>query len=886
MSQNQKIRLTINGQSVTAPAGTVIVAAAEAAGIEIPVFCYHPKLDPVGMCRVCLVEIGTPRRKKEGQLEVDEQGKPIMAMNPKLQTACTTPVSEGMVVITDSPLANSGQSAIIEFLLTSHPLDCPVCDKGGECPLQELTLKFGPGKSRFLINEKFHFEKPVPIGPLITLDRERCILCARCIRFQDEIAYQSVLGFMNRGRGMEVVSFSDPPFNSKFSGNTIDICPVGALTSQDFRFQARVWELNNVPSICPHCPVGCNLTLGTRLGKIRRIIPRENEPVNEIWLCDKGRFAHHFLTSEKRLTVPLIRQNGKLVEATWDEAIKTVARKFAEIKTKKGPQSLAGIGSVRTTNEENYLFQKFGRVVLGTNNLDHRLEVGEDLGEAEAWALPTGTIQEVERAGAILVIGCDPSEEVPILELRVKKAMRRGAALVVASPYKIELAGLATEWLWHRPGSESVLLAGILNIMQGEGLLSPEAQNRSGLEELVKSLQPYYVDHIARITGIPEEGLRRVARTLVESQGLVIIYGQQVPRRRAVVTALGDLALLKPETYLLPVARGANAQGAMDMGVLPNSLGQERLDGTEVGERLAGLWSAKLPEEPGLDTPGIIAAAGVGKISGLYVMGADILAHYPQRKLAEEALEKVEFLVVQDLFLTATAEKADVVLPTAGFAEKEGTFTNLERRVQKLQPGVPAPEGIKADWEIVQALAQAIGQKWNYSSTREIMAEVAKAVPIYGGIDYARLEGEGILWPCPSPQHPGTKQLSLSGNFLPIPGMPEESKVDAEYPFSLLLAPRLFDGGTMVQETSLLQPFIPRPAVALSPSDASRIGVVPGEKVLMISPQGQVELSVRLEEVAESSLVLYRNLPGPPANLLTQLGNGVTPVRIEKIAQG
>ncbi|MBI2845028.1 MAG: molybdopterin-dependent oxidoreductase, partial [Chloroflexi bacterium] len=713
-----------------------------------------------------------------------------------------------------------------------------------------------------------------------------CILCARCIRFQDEIAYQSVLGFMNRGRGMEVVSFSEPAFNSKFSGNTIDICPVGALTSSDFRFQARVWEVSNVPNICPHCPVGCNLTLGTRLGKIRRIIPRENEAVNEIWLCDKGRFAHHYLVSEKRLTTPLIRRNGKLQEASWDEAIKTVARKLGEIKTKKGGSALAGIGSVRTTNEENYLFQKFMRLALESNNIDHRLETIDDLGEVEAWSLPTGSIRDVERAGAILVIGCDPSEEVPILELRIKKGVRRGVTLLVASPYKIELASMAKEWLKHRPGSEVALLTGLLNIMLSEKLLGEGVENYSGFGELDKSLQAYPSEEVTRLTGISEEILRGVAQTLAKSSSLVVIYGERVPHRRAVVTVLANLSLLKPDTYLLPVARGANAQGAKDMGVLPHQLGQERIDSHEVKERLSGLWSASLPSEPGLNTGGILKAATAGHISGLYVMGADLLANYPERKLAEEALDKLEFLVVQDLFLTETAKKADVVLPAMGFAEKEGTFTNLERRVQRLRGGVPAPEGTRSDWQIIQALAQAMGQNWNYSTAQEIMTEIAKAIPIYGGIDYSRLEGEGIQWPCPSPEHTGTEHLSLSGSLQPIPEMPEGvEEEEPKYPFSLLLAPRLFDGGTMVQETSLLTPFFAQPSIGLHPEDASRLGIEAGEKVLVISSQGQVELAVRLEEVAEKSVLLYRNLRGSPANLLTQTTDGLNRVQVQKNGQ-
>ncbi|RMD83000.1 MAG: NADH dehydrogenase (quinone) subunit G, partial [Chloroflexi bacterium] len=320
------VTLTIDGVQVTVPAGTNIVDAARQAGIAIPVFCYHPRLKPVGMCRMCLVQVGTPKIDPATRQPVlDANGQPVIAMMPKLQTACTTPVSPGMVVKTTTEEVKFAQRGILEFLLTSHPLDCPVCDKGGECPLQNLTMGWGPAVSRFDYNDKVHFEKPVKLGDLIYLDRERCILCARCVRFQDEIADDPVLGFDNRGRNWMIISKSDPPFNSKFSGNTTDICPVGALTSSDFRFKARVWELQSKPVICTLCPVGCNLTFDMRHDRLMRVMPRENAAVNDIWICDKGRYGHRFIESPDRLTTPLVRRDGKLVPVSWDEALEVVA---------------------------------------------------------------------------------------------------------------------------------------------------------------------------------------------------------------------------------------------------------------------------------------------------------------------------------------------------------------------------------------------------------------------------------------------------------------------------------------------------------------------------------------------------------------------------------
>ncbi len=331
------VKLTIDSVDVSVPKGTLIVDAAKRIRNDIPVFCYHPKLKPVGMCRMCLVEVGRPQRDRAtGQILLDDQNRPKIGFGPKLETACTTPVEEGMVVIGANQKVTEARDDIIEFLLTSHPLDCPICDKGGECPLQNLTLRHGPGVSRFLFSEKQKLDKHVPLGQpddaLIFLDRERCIQCARCTRFQDEVADDHVLGFYERGRKLEIVSFSDPGFDSKWSGNTTDICPVGALTTADFRFGARPWELSAAASVCPHCPVGCNLTFNTRREAasggqhvIKRVMPRQNEAVNEIWICDKGRFGHHFVASPDRLRTPLVRKEGALKEATWDEALALVS---------------------------------------------------------------------------------------------------------------------------------------------------------------------------------------------------------------------------------------------------------------------------------------------------------------------------------------------------------------------------------------------------------------------------------------------------------------------------------------------------------------------------------------------------------------------------------
>src|SRR5690554_4008945 len=351
----KQVTLTIDGIEVTVPEGTLVVNAAKKAGIDIPVFCYHPKMEPVGMCRMCLVEIGRPMRDRvTGELVLNDDGTPKISFGPKLETACTTPVSEGMVVLGTTEKVKLGREDIIEFLLTSHPLDCPVCDKGGECPLQNLTMGFGPGVSRFIWEEKMRLAKHYPLGNLIVLDRERCIQCGRCVRFQDEIVDDPVIGFSKRGRALQIITFSEPGFDSYFSGNTTDICPVGALTSTDFRFKARPWELKTAASICNQCPVGCNTSIDVRREAaaggewvVKRIMPRQNEKVNEIWICDKGRYGYHFAERDHRLTQPLIRRNGELTPATMEEALDLVAERF-----RAAGSDLLTIAGGRLTNED------------------------------------------------------------------------------------------------------------------------------------------------------------------------------------------------------------------------------------------------------------------------------------------------------------------------------------------------------------------------------------------------------------------------------------------------------------------------------------------------------------------------------------------------------
>ncbi len=911
------ITLTIDGQTVTVPQGTGAVEAARAAGIEVPIFCHHPKLPPVGMCRMCLVEVGTPKMDPATKQPVlAEDGTPVIAMMPRLQTACTTPVSNGMVIKTNTAEVEFARRGVLEMLLSSHPLDCPVCIKGGECPLQNLTMGYGPGVSRFDYADKVHFEKPIPLGPLIDLDRERCILCARCVRFEDELAGNSVLGFANRGRAWMIQSKSNPPFNSKFSGNTVDICPVGALMSHDFRFAGRVWEVKPVPSICPHCSVGCNITLDMRYRDIKRIQPRENEAVNEIWLCDRGRYGHHFVDSAKRLTKPLVRRGGALVETTWSEAIEEIAQRLTGIKQGYQAGVIGGLALGRLANEDLFLFQKLMRDVLGTPNLDSRRGAPDDTAHDDlAAVLGVGSGTDLSLLGkgtAALVIGADPEEEAPVYVLRLRGIKRRGGELIVANGRPTKLDAAATAKARYRYGSEALFVLGVLSAVL-EGNATPAASRVKNLAQLRQTLQPFDVATVAAQTGVSAETIRAVAKSVSAAENLIVVYGREAFAAGApLAQAIGNLLLLtghagKANSGALPLLRYNNSRGALDMGVRPDK-----------GPGYAAL------AKTGMTAGEMLAGAATGKLRALYVVGSDPAAANPQ---AAAALKKLDLLIVQDLFLTATAAQADFVLPASSFAERDGTYTNAERRVQRFRQARDNVGESRADWQIFAALGRAImslvpaptvavgkagkaqaksvavaaaaPQPWRYRSTDDINAEITTAVPGYAGLTYSKLRSTGGVWgrqPTHDPVfYDGTSYTNTEGYGAQWPTLAEQSAAPLDLALTpppsaavganeltLVAVPRLYNDGTLMQPSELLRFWVAQPYVGLSQEDATRLGLVSGDSVRLTSRAGTLELQAKVDAAATRGIALVPDLSELP---LAQLQTGaVTAVTIEKVA--
>jgi len=833
------VTLTVDDHEATVPEGTTVLEAARSIGIEIPSLCYYEKLAPFGGCRICLVEI----EKIRG-----------------LQTACTTVVRPEMVVRTASPEVLKTRKAILEFLLTNHPLDCPVCDKGGECDLQDFVFKWGPTESRY-IEEKRHKRKAYALSPLIVKDEERCVLCRRCVRYLEEWADDLQLDYFERGRLTRVDTFPGQAFDSVFSGNTIDICPVGALTSCVFRFRARSWELEEVPSICAYCGLGCNITLDVKTNQLRRISARGNPAVNDGWLCDKGRFAHQYMDSPERITQPLVRKNGELRPASWDEALNLVSQRLGEIRQESGPHSVGGVGSATVTNEAAYLFQKFMRTVLGTNNVDHLGRLPDD-------ARPLSPMTEVREADAILLLGTDPLEEAPIVELFIRRAANlKGTQVIVAHPRRNHLTRYGGPWLAYRPGNEVALLNGLAHVILAEGL-HKEGRRGTELKEWVKDYPPHKVEEI---TAVPPETLREAARVLTEAQRAILIYGADTvrgPDGQACLAALNNLALLIGAHEPGCLAQEPNSWGMLDMGLAPHLYpGRQKLD-DKVRERLGKRWKAKLPSEAGLGLDEMLKAALDGKLEAFYVMAANLVMDHP---IGVEALEKLKFSVVQDLFLTETARLADVVLPTASFAEADGTFTNMAGRVQRLHKALRPPAEVKPHGQIIVDLARVMGKELGRYSPQAVLEEIVRVASPYEGLSYGSLGDDGIQVAIEG----GTRQFAKADFWPPA--------ANAAYPLALATGRLLFDRGSPFAQSEIMRQLIPEPFIEINPADAEALGIADQDAVTVSSARDSLELRARVcDDICPGCVFVPLHLSEMPVAALCELGTAVTWVKVTK----
>ncbi len=836
----ERVTFTLDGREVTADKGEMLIAAAEKAGTFIPRFCYHPRMKSVGVCRMCLVEVSGPR-------------------GASLQPSCFVEVQAGSEVVTDSDKVKKAQDGVLEFLLINHPLDCPVCDKGGECPLQDQTLAYGPGETRF-VEEKRHFEKPIPISELVLLDRERCIQCSRCTRFADEVAGEAQIDFIGRGEHLEVNTFPELPFASYFSGNTVQICPVGALTASPYRFAARPWDLDQVESTCTTCSVGCRVAVQSSSNRVTRLLGIDVDPVNHGWLCDKGRFVFDAVNSEDRLTEPMVRKDGTLVAVSWHEALGAVAEGLSRSVETGGAGSVGVIGGARLTNEGAYAWTKLAKGILGTDSVDAQL--GDGLPAEMVLGLPRATIDQAASADTVILLTGDIREEVPVLFLRLRSAIVDGHLDVVElSPTATAMTEYAAASLRYRPAGATGLV-----------------------ETVVDTTRPVPAE-------LDGDAVGR-ARELVAAKDVVVVVGRPSLAEDGTLVADAAQALARalPGARFLSALRRGNVHGALDMGMAPGVLpGRVSLDDGRAW--FAEGWPS-VPAQRGLDAAGILAAAAEpgettdesARVRSLVVLGADPVGDFPDAGLARRALDGAEFVVAVVSAPGTVTEAADVVLPAAEAHERSGTTTNLEGRVSRLGQKLVPPGQAWPDWMIASELAVHLGVELGLDSVGDVWDEIERLAPAYKGVTRSVLDGpgtgDGVVVPLVAsavtlgrrnaqapldpiavpgvesverqgaPPRAGLAEAPTAGigtdadrsPRTAAPGAPSRpallsGSVDLDVPhvvpsdrysFRLVAARALYDGGAGVSAVPALAGLVQTSPLRANPLDLDELGVAPG----------------------------------------------------------
>jgi len=766
---------------------------------------------------------------------------------------------------------------MLEFLLINHPLDCPICDRGGECPLQDQTYRHGPGSSRY-VEPKRTYEKALEISDLVVLDRERCVLCWRCVRFADEIAGDRFIQLVDRGPGTQILTFKDEPFDSYFSGNTIQICPVGALTAKPYRFVSRPWDLTTAPSVCAYCSVGCPITNEARADKLVRCQALPNENVNDFWNCDKGRFGYHYVESDERLEAPLTLKGEQFEVTSWGEALSLIAERLS------GAKRVGVIAGGHLTTEDAFAISRLARGVIGTPHLDSRVQDAGAPYEASialGVAGSTATIDDLDHASSIVWIGPDPKETLPVLYLRLRGAvLERGVTLVVISPRRISLDEFATSTVRCDPGSEA-------------------------------------------------RALSRLERDVL-GDSAVFCWGPSSPGRdeSAALEAIVEVAAAI-EGRLLVCPPHAGSQGMIDMGVHPR---------LEPGYRVAS--------DEGMDTRAILEAAAAKELDALLVFGADLIGDFPDSQLAHRAFESGVFTIVVELFPTETAVRADVVLPSSAYAEREGTFANLERRLQKLESLLPPPVGASEPWRICAQLASALGEDWGWNNVDDVWATIRDEVPTHSSVDLAAIVQSipptTLVYESPFEAHPGPRAVAGPGGQYPkgyrqgapfqtgqnwplswelrafeatqrpglIPPLPEAAEdasasspatfkgssteasssptgsqttdgpgaagasPDSSPSFQLLSGRLIYDEGAMVAKSAALRGIARRPFVEMNDEDARELGVADGDDVVLASGATEARLPVVIADIARGAVFVPYDQAGLPANTLM---SGVDP---------
>jgi len=880
------IKLTINEREVIAKKGETVLEAALNAGIYIPTLCYDPDLKPYGGCRLCMVEIEGMRG---------------------LVSSCTTPATDGMVVHTETERVNRSRRITMELIIANHHGDCLTCAKNQDCELLKIARYLGIEQEHIDRLRKSTQVLPMDIShPAFIRDPNKCILCGKCVRACHEIAVVGAIDLAFRGYSAKVATFGDKPIVEsicKSCGECVARCPTGALMPK--------WEkppAKEVITICPYCGVGCSIYLGVRDNKIVSVRGDPEGPTNKGSLCVKGRWGYDFISHPERLTVPLIRlpgvarqagHNGKVQEifreASWDEALELVANKLLELKQDHGADSIAALSSAKCTNEDNYAMQKFVRAVIGTNNIDHcaRLcHASTVVGGIAAFGqgAMSNSYSDFEKTGLFFVIGSNTTECHPVIGAIIKRRVKfDGAKLIVADPRSTELGEYATVKLVHKPGTDVALINGLMHVILRDGLENKEfiQERTEGFEDMRQLVETFTPEVVESITGVPQGDIEAAARLFGEVKSACILYGMGITQHTTGtdnVKSVANLLLLtgnigKEGTGFSPLRGQNNVQGACDLGALPNVYpGYQKVDDPTVKVKFETAWGAKLSDHPGLTVTEVANAILNGDIKGLYVMGENPMLSEPHLEHTKQAMEKLEFLVVQDIFLSETAWLADVVFPAAAFAEKDGSFTNTERRIQRVRQAVLPPGEAKPDWEIISALAEKMGKPLGYHSASQITEEIASLTPIYGGVLFDRLDHGGLQWPCPDASHPGTNFLYRDGfargrgKFHAVDYIPPAESVSKGFPLVLTTGRVLehWHTGTMSRRSNVLSELNPNGVVEMSPSDALELGFIEGDSIVVASKRGRVEAPLHItEELPPGVVFMPFHWHEAAANILT-----------------
>ena len=822
----EPLSITVNGEPVVAQRGELVIDACERAGTYVPRFCYHPRLEPVGMCRMCLVEIDTGR-------------------GPALQPSCMIECVADMAVDTESDRVVKAQDGVLEFLLINHPLDCPVCDKGGECPLQDQTMSYGPGESRW-VEEKRHYAKPIAISDTVYLDRERCILCDRCTRFASDVAGDTLIHFMDRGANTQVNTFPDHPFASYFSGNTVQICPVGALTAKPYRFKARPWDLAEVESTCTGCSVGCRVAVQSSRDRLLRYQGVDVDPVNWGWLCDKGRFGFEAVNAPERLGGPLLRSGSELSPAGWSDALDAAAGAIRGAVTVSGPGSVAVLGGARLTNEAAYVWAKLAKGVIGTDHCDAQL--GDGLPADLLAGLPAATIDQVcAPGGTVVYLGPDPKEELPVLFLRLRHAAVNDAVHIVEiAPTATSLTPLAAAHVTYRPGD-------VASVVDALVATSPSADPRI---------------EAARAIVAGAEG------------AITVVIGRPSAAETAgpLVDAAGALLAALPDASFLPVLRRSNVRGAIDAGLAPGLL-PGRVRRADGAAAFAAAWGT-VPTADGLDAAGILSAAAEGRIDTLVLLGADPARDFPDRALAERGLSGVRNIIAVDQFLTDSSRRAGVVLAAAGFGEVDGTTTNVEGRVSVVRRKVSAPGTARSDLALAAELARRLGADLGIATEVEARAEMQALSPLHAGLTEALLDSspDGVVVPVAEVGSTGAGPAMAT--FVPGPrsGPPHN---DA-YSLRLVATRSLFDHGTLLSHSPSQCSMVADAVARLHPSEAGKIGVTDGDRIRVLGNDSSLVVAVGLDAgVPVGSVAIGWGRADVDLGRLINVADAAVDVRIE-----